>query len=230
MFGLSSSKKDSVFYDAFEEHARCVVRAAELFVQALRSPERVIEISKQVSSVEAEGDTITHDTIARLHKTWITPFDRADIHVLISTLDDVLDLTEEAANRLALYEIRTAPDFVIGLASVLLQATQATEKAVRLLPKVKQPGEMLKLCVEINRLKMTRIPNTDEALPPYSRANSMPWPSSNGETSSTASRQRPIVVKTSPIFSKVLHLSIHDGSIGSHNRAGARFRLHKRVP
>ena len=153
MFGLSSSKKDSVFYDAFEEHARCVVRAAELFVQALRSPERVIEISKQVSSVEAEGDTITHDTIARLHKTWITPFDRADIHVLISTLDDVLDLTEEAANRLALYEIRTAPDFVIGLASVLLQATQATEKAVRLLPKVKQPGEMLKLCVEINRLE-----------------------------------------------------------------------------
>ncbi len=153
MFGLSSSKKDSVFYDAFEKHATCVVRAAELFVQALRSPERVIEISKQVSSVEAEGDTITHDTIARLHKTWITPFDRADIHVLISTLDDVLDLTEEAANRLALYEIRTAPDFVIGLASVLLQATQATEKAVRLLPKVKQPGEMLKLCVEINRLE-----------------------------------------------------------------------------
>jgi len=153
MFGLTSSKKDRLFYDAFEKHATCVVRAAELFMQALRSPDRVIEISKQVSSVEAEGDSITHDTIARLHKTWITPLDRADIHVLISTLDDVLDLTEEAANRLALYEIRTAPEFVIGLASVLLQATQATEKAVRLLHNVKQPEEMLKYCVEINRLE-----------------------------------------------------------------------------
>jgi uncharacterized protein len=153
MFGLTSSKKDRLFYDAFEKHATCVVRAAELFMQALRSPDRVIEISKQVSSVEAEGDSITHDTIARLHKTWITPLDRADIHVLISTLDDVLDLTEEAANRLALYEIRTAPEFVIGLASVLLQATQATEKAVRLLQNVKQPEEMLKHCVEINRLE-----------------------------------------------------------------------------
>ena len=153
MFGLTSSKKDRLFYDAFEKHATCVVRAAELFVQALRTPDRVIEISKQVSSVEAEGDSITHDTIARLHKTWITPLDRADIHVLISSLDDVLDLTEEAANRLALYEIRTAPEFVIGLASVLLQATQATEKAVRLLHNVKQPEEMLKYCVEINRLE-----------------------------------------------------------------------------
>lgn len=153
MFGLTSSKKDRVFYDAFEQHATCVVRAAELFVQALHSPERVVEISKQVRSIEAEGDTITHDTIARLHKTWITPLDRADIHALISTLDDVLDLTEAAADRLALYEIRTAPDFVVALASVLLQATQATEKAVRLLQNVKQPGEMLKHCIEINRLE-----------------------------------------------------------------------------
>ncbi len=153
MFGLTSSKKDRVFYDAFEKHATCVVRAAELFVEALRTPDRVIEISKLARSIEADGDTITHDTIERLHKIWITPFDRADIHALISTLDDVLDLTEAAADRLALYELKKAPDFVVSLATVLLQATEAMEKAVRLLPKVKQPGEMLKLCVEINRLE-----------------------------------------------------------------------------
>src|ERR1017187_1818987 len=150
MFGLSSSKKDRVFYDAFEKHATCVVRAAELFLQALRTPDRLVEFTKEVRNIEAEGDTITHDTIARLHKTWITPLDRADIHALISTLDDVLDLTEAAADRLSLYELRSIPEFVVGLATVLLHATQATEKAVRLLPKVKQPGEMLALCVEIN--------------------------------------------------------------------------------
>ena len=153
MFGLTSSNKDRVFYNAFEKHSTCVVRAAELFVEALRAPDRVVEISKLVRSIEADGDTITHDTIERLHKIWITPFDRADIHALISTLDDVLDLTEAAADRLALYELKKAPDFVVSLATVLLQATEAMEKAVRLLPKVKQPGEMLRLCVEINRLE-----------------------------------------------------------------------------
>ena len=153
MFKFDSRDKDRVFYDAFEQHATCVVRAARLFLEALHNPDRAIEVSKQVRTIEAEGDTITHDTIARLHKIWITPFDRADIHALISTLDDVLDMTEAAADRLALYEIKTAPDFVVGLSSVLVQATEAVEKAVRLLHNVKQPTEMLKLCVEINRLE-----------------------------------------------------------------------------
>jgi predicted phosphate transport protein (TIGR00153 family) len=153
MFKLGSRDKDRVFYDAFEKHATCVVRAARLFLEALHNPERAIEISKQVRTIEAEGDTITHDTIARLHKIWITPFDRADIHALISALDDVLDMTEAAADRLALYEIKSAPDFAVGLTTVLVQATEAMERAVRLLHNVKEPAEMLKLCVEINRLE-----------------------------------------------------------------------------
>ncbi len=153
MFSLFSTHKDRFFYDSFEKHATCVVRAAEILLDALRTPERAIELTKQVRNIEAEGDAITHDAIARLHKIWITPIDRADIHALISTLDDVLDLTEAAADRLALYEIKSAPDFAVGLATVLLHATRAVEKAVRLLPRVKQPTEMLKLCVEINRLE-----------------------------------------------------------------------------
>jgi predicted phosphate transport protein (TIGR00153 family) len=153
MFGIKASKKDRAFYEAFEQHATCVVRAAATLLQAVRTPERAADLAKQVSDEEQAGDTITHDTIARLHKTWITPLDRADIHALISALDDVLDLTEAAADHLMLFEVKTSPDFVVALASVLLQATEAMEKAVRLLPKVKQPDEMLKYCVEINRLE-----------------------------------------------------------------------------
>ena len=153
MLGLSTTRKDRFFYDAFEKHAKCVVRAAESFLEALHSPERSIELTKLVRNIEAEGDTITHDTIARLHKIWITPLDRADIHALISTLDDVLDLTEAAADRIALYELKNPPDFVVSLATVLLHSCIAVEKAVRLLPRVKQPGEMLAYCVEINRLE-----------------------------------------------------------------------------
>jgi len=153
MFGLRPTKKDRFFYEAFEKHAHCVVRAAEYFLESIQCPDRVIELTKLVRNIEAEGDTITHDTIERLHKIWITPLDRADIHSLISTLDDVLDLTEAAADRLALYELKNAPDFVTSLAAVLLHSCIAVEKAVRLLPQVKQPGEMLAYCVEINRLE-----------------------------------------------------------------------------
>jgi uncharacterized protein len=153
MFGLGSSKTDTSFYTAFEDHARCIVRAAEKVLQAIENPRKAAEFAVEVRQYEQDGDRITHDTIARLHKTWITPLDRGDIHALIVALDDVLDLTEAVTERLALYELEQSPDFVIELARVLTRATDCVNQAVKLLPQVKQPKEMLALCVEINRLE-----------------------------------------------------------------------------
>ena len=153
MFGLGSSKTDRSFYEAFEQHAGCIVRAAEKVAEAVATPRNAVELAKEVRQYEQDGDRITHETIARLHKTWLTPLDRADIHALIVALDDVLDLTEAVAERLALYDLETSPQLVIQLAQTLLLATQNVDKAVRLLPQVKQPKQMLDLCVEINRLE-----------------------------------------------------------------------------
>jgi uncharacterized protein len=153
MFGIGSSKSDRSFYEAFGEHAARIVEAGKLVAQILREPQRSPEISKAVKTAEEAGDKITHETIARLHKTWITPIDRADIHSLISALDDVLDLIEAVSERVALYEVKSLPDFVVKVGEVLEQATQAVNKAVLLLPQVKQPKEMLDLCIEINRLE-----------------------------------------------------------------------------
>jgi len=153
MFGIGSSKSDRSFYDAFERHAARIVEAGELIVEIARHPERSVELAKKIKDVENEGDKITHETIARLHKTWITPIDRADIHSLISALDDVLDLIEAVSERVALYEIKTVPEFVVRLAGSLQRATVAVDQAIKLLPKVKQPKEMLDLCIEINRLE-----------------------------------------------------------------------------
>ena len=94
MFGIGSSKSDRSFYDAFERHAAQIVSAGKLISEMVRNPERSAEISQAVREAENAGDIITHETIARLHKTWITPIDRADIHSLITALDDVLDLIE----------------------------------------------------------------------------------------------------------------------------------------
>jgi uncharacterized protein len=153
MFGIGSSKSDRSFYDAFERHAARIVEAGKLIAQIVREPERSVEIAKAVKEAENAGDRITHETIARLHKTWITPIDRADIHSLITALDDVLDLIEAVSERVALYEVRKLPAFVVKLADSLQLATVAVDQAIKLLPQVKQPKEMLVLCVEINRLE-----------------------------------------------------------------------------
>ena len=153
MFGIGSSKSDRSFYDAFERHAARIVEAGKLISQIVREPERSVEIAQAVKEAENAGDRITHETIAKLHKTWITPIDRADIHSLITALDDVLDLIEAVSERVALYEVRKLPEFVVKLADSLQLATEAVDKAIKLLPQVKQPKEMLDLCVEINRLE-----------------------------------------------------------------------------
>lgn len=153
MFGLGPSNNDRSFYEAFERHAGCIVQAAELLVQIFNDPARTEELARKINELESDGDKITHETIAKLHKTWITPVDRADIHSLITALDDVLDLTEAVAERLLLYGEKNVPPFVPQLASVMHQAVVAVDKAVRLLPQVKKPKEMLDLCVEINRLE-----------------------------------------------------------------------------
>jgi predicted phosphate transport protein (TIGR00153 family) len=153
MFGIGSSKSDRSFYEAFEKHAARIVEAGKLVAEIMREPERSSEISKAVKEAENAGDRITHETIARLHKTWITPIDRADIHSLITALDDVLDLIEAVSERVALYDVKKSPEFVVHLAESLEQATQAVNKAIMLLPQVKQPKEMLDLCIEINRLE-----------------------------------------------------------------------------
>jgi predicted phosphate transport protein (TIGR00153 family) len=153
MFGMGQKSSDRAFYDAFSAHAARSVEAAKLIVEMLEQPERSAELGKIVNEVESAGDKITHETIARLHQTWITPLDGSDIHSLITSLDDVLDTIEAVSERLVLYGITESPKFVAKLASVVVRGTEAMDKAVRLLPQVKHPKEILDLCVEINRLE-----------------------------------------------------------------------------
>jgi predicted phosphate transport protein (TIGR00153 family) len=154
MFGSGPNASDKKFYEAFDAHAQKSVEAARLLIDMLKAPERSVELAKAIGDVESAGDQITHDTIARLHKIWITPLDRADIHSLISRLDDVLDMIEAVSERLMLYEIREVPEFAHTLAITVLASAEAVDKAVSLLPQVKsKPKEVLALCVEINRLE-----------------------------------------------------------------------------
>lgn len=151
MFG--NAKTEAAFYEAFAAHAAESVRAARLVLEMLEDPTKAPELAKQVSDAEHRGDKITHETIARLHKTWITPFDRSDIHLLITRLDDVLDLIEAVAERVVLFELGDRIETAIELARQLVDGVIAVEQAVKLLSNIKRSEELLKLCVEINRIE-----------------------------------------------------------------------------
>src|SRR5258708_30143100 len=100
MFGPKG--KDDVFFGAFTDHAAKSVEAAQLLLEMLEHVEKKEKLALEIGEKESAGDKITHDTVKRLHETWITPLDRFDIHGLISKLDDVLDLVEAVSERLGL--------------------------------------------------------------------------------------------------------------------------------
>jgi|SRR5579859_2489607 len=152
MFG--SKARDDVFFHAFTEHAARSVEAAELLLEMLEHVDRKEKLALEIGEKESAGDKLTHDTVKRLHETWITPLDRFDIHGLISKLDDVLDLVEAVSERLVLFEIKAVRPPAVDLARVLLKACGDMHKAMTLLPKLASQGkELLDICVEINRLE-----------------------------------------------------------------------------
>jgi len=174
MFG-SKKKKDLAFFGAFSEHAAQSVAASKMLVEmfthlqvapgeeapfrgaSLEAAEEPDELTRalveRIKQAEVEGDTITHQTMKRLHENWITPLDRDDIHGLISRMDDVLDCIEEAADRVALFQIRAAPREAAELSAVLVRSCEAVARAVALLPRMTNAPAILELCVEVNRLE-----------------------------------------------------------------------------
>jgi predicted phosphate transport protein (TIGR00153 family) len=149
----TSTKSNTTFYQAFEQQAACVVEAAQLLSTMFGEIGTSAAVNGRIRDLEHQGDQITHDTMARLHKTWITPLDSLDIRSLVSALDDVLDLTEAISDRVVLFRIASTAEGAQALANVLLQSCEAVASAIRLLPTLKRSDEILELCQEINRLE-----------------------------------------------------------------------------
>lgn len=141
--------KEREFYDLFEEAGANVVRSAELLTEMLESwPET--DRAHEIKAVENEGDRITHEIIARLNRTFVTPLDREDIIALASALDDIVDYTEEVADFMGLYRIEAPMDQSLQLASVLLGATRQIAEA---LPRLRTLEDVSAQTVEIHRLE-----------------------------------------------------------------------------
>jgi predicted phosphate transport protein (TIGR00153 family) len=152
MFGRLLPRETS-FFDYFEEHATLTIEGTKEFLSMVSTATNIPAKCRRISDIEHETDTITHRCVEALHKTFITPIDRDQIHRLITRMDDVMDYVEAASERIELYEITTMTSDVRDLADVLHRSAQKVELAVRGLRNLKNTQATLKLCIDINRLE-----------------------------------------------------------------------------
>jgi hypothetical protein len=134
----------------FAQVAANLTEGALLLQDILQNPSGDPGRIGQLQEIEHRGDEMTHTVIRMLNQTFITPFDREDIHRLSSSLDDVLDFVNAAAVRMTLYRIDSPTQVAADLAGLIVRQSQELSKAVALLDDNQQ---LLEHCVEVNRLE-----------------------------------------------------------------------------
>jgi len=142
------------FFSDFEAQADAVVEGTKALKDLLDDFTNVPEKVAALKEIEHRADDITHRAFARLHTQFITPFDRAEIHRLLSRIDDVVDLADAAAERIALYDIDQVMPEARDLAAVLVAQAEKMAEVVRGLRTFrKNPENVLAGCREINSLE-----------------------------------------------------------------------------
>ena len=142
---------DEKFYTYFEESTNVLDRAAELLeTLATASPEERPAIVSKMHDLEHEGDSIAHKIFAELNMTFVTPFDREDIHVLASALDDVMDNMDGVAQRFVLYKIHHCPPKMTGLMGILRQSIRELGGGVILLRDLRKADQLRRILQKVN--------------------------------------------------------------------------------
>jgi len=150
---FSFMPKQEKFFGLFEESARNMVKASEALREMIHTWELVDGRVAEITELEHKGDTITHQIMEQVHRTFVTPFDREDIALLAHTMDDVTDFIHATADAMFIYKIDRPSQRARELADIIVQATAELEKAVHGLRHRADLKRILEQCVEINRLE-----------------------------------------------------------------------------
>jgi uncharacterized protein len=144
-------KKDDKFYRIFNQMTVHILQAAEILQKMVQEPEGDLEsMAIKIKDLEHLGDELTHAVIAELNKTFITPIDREDIHDLSAALDDVLDVIDQTAVRIVLFQIRVPITDIPEMAAVFLSQVKELQAAIN---RLQDNDHVVERCVEINRLE-----------------------------------------------------------------------------
>jgi predicted phosphate transport protein (TIGR00153 family) len=141
------------FFDLFNQHAELGVKCAKEMVALMTNFDDLELRVHAIETLEKQADKVTHNTIELLHKTFITPLDRDDIHQLITRMDDILDLLEDGAQTISLYDIKAITPEAKRLAELCLACAEKVKAAVGLLHNMDNSRQILAICEEIDRFE-----------------------------------------------------------------------------
>lgn len=142
--------RDNTFFDMFSQMSENLIAGARVMVDLFSDYKNVDARISELRRIERTGDEMTHAVYTKLNQTFITPFDREDIHALASSLDDVLDFLNAAGARIIMYRITNPPPVALDLSRLILLQAQELHRA---LPLLRKNGDIFTHCVEINRLE-----------------------------------------------------------------------------
>jgi predicted phosphate transport protein (TIGR00153 family) len=149
--------REGKYFDLFNAHGELIAlggKALTNLIYALADePEKATAYAEEIDHLERKADAITHDTLAQLHTSFITPFDRDEIHQLINGMDDILDIIQDVAESMGLYDIRRVPQAAKHLAEVTEKTCLRVPAVVKLLHSMDNAPAILAICHEIDELE-----------------------------------------------------------------------------
>jgi predicted phosphate transport protein (TIGR00153 family) len=151
--------RDGNFFELFNQHGQHIAEGARAFmamVQNYRDPALRERYATEVGAAERAADKITAEVHRLLHRTFITPLDRDQIHRLINAMDDVIDLLQDSSEVMSLYDLQTLSDDVVRLSEISVRCCERVQHVLTLLPRLKDAEvaeSVLKTCEEIDRLE-----------------------------------------------------------------------------
>jgi len=155
MFGRLLPREGN-FFELFDQHAAHIAAGSHELARLMRDYGDVAARRQHIDAIdraEKDADKVTHETVTLLHKTFITPFDRDDIHALITKMDDILDLIQDVAESAMLYDLQHISPEAQQLAEINEMCCDRVKAAVNLLDSMENAEAILKLCGEIDRLE-----------------------------------------------------------------------------
>ena len=141
------------FFENFKELAGLIVEGSRELVALVDAFDDLERRRFNIEAIEKKGDKVTHATVELLHRTFITPIDREDIHQLITNMDDILDLIEDAAQSISIYDIRSLTPDAKQLAALCVACAEKVQAAVALLSNMQNANAIMSVCRDVDRLE-----------------------------------------------------------------------------
>lgn len=145
--------REEKFFDLFEQQVKSLEEAAKVFLELVKDWSDKHPAIARLRDLEHECDITTHEIMDMLNRTFVTPFDREDIHALAKELDDVVDIIQAVSERMLLFKVKGVSEDLVELARTLEEAISNVAKAVTSVRELNRPRRILDYCIEINRLE-----------------------------------------------------------------------------